>query len=440
MKSKLLALVLAVITVLYVCDFSHAGSRNSKFVNLENLVLESENDPSNMRLKVYAKFDSDYKYEGDIEFSYKLLSNNMNDSEDEVFNFTFSKTSSRSVNFFSLNTKVPAVYTVTGTFSVNGIESPELSQNFSIRKDEIKTKKTSLSNFDGFWKNLLADVDAVELNEKVILNKQKSTAGLKIYDIEYDSIDGARIYGYLFYPVAAKKNKKIPGMLLVHGYKMIIPQPMIDYCSNLEIAVLQIELRGNGRSAERFRVDAEYILSGINSPESYVYRGAVADCLCGLRFLENVKVVDSDKLIVNGGSQGGGLSLIVSALMSGKVKAAIADEPFMCNFKLGINSAESGPYKILRDYLNDNKEMTQTVYNTLSFFDVLNFAEKIKCPVYISIGAKDTICPPGTIYSVVNLIKSEREIKDYPNAAHNVMQPEYIKDKYNWLRRVCNEK
>ena len=134
MRSKLLALALAVITVLYMCDFSHAGSRNSKFVNLENLVLESENDPSNMRLKIYAKFDSDYKYEGDIEFSYKLLSNNMNASEDEAFNFTFNKTSSRSVNFFSLNTKVPAVYTITGKFSVNGVESPELSQNFSIRK------------------------------------------------------------------------------------------------------------------------------------------------------------------------------------------------------------------------------------------------------------------------------------------------------------------
>ena len=69
---------------------------------------------------------------------------------------------------------------------------------------------------------------------------------------------------------------------------------------------------------------------------------------------------------------------------------------------------------------------------TLSYFDALNFADKIRCPVFLGVGLQDDICPPVTIFAVYNKITGPKEYCIYPEARHWVDESHYAKRR-EWL-------
>jgi len=448
-KITVSAILLAIVIVFIPGVVREAAARSARdLFDLENLTLDAENDPPNMRMKIYARFRDAVKYSGDIDFIHDISTEKNPTRGEETFTYSFQKSSERSVNFFSINTKVPAVYIIRGKFKCGEIESEELSFTYAIsgtaqggsEKRSSAAQNHAAANFDSFWEKTMAEIDQVNLNEVIELDPVRSNRSIKVFNVSYRSLDGVTIYGYLYYPVLENKNKKMPGMLFIHGYNMIIPEPFIDYCFNMEVAVLQIELRGCGRSAAGYKLaNPEYILNGIDDPETFIYKGVVADCICGTKLLQKMGVVDNDRIVLNGGSQGAGLALITAGLLGDSIAATMADEPFMCNFKIGVGAAESGPYKKLRDHISKNPQAASNIYKTLSYFDAMNFAENIKSPVYISVGGKDTICPPATIEPVIRKIRAPKEVKSYSEAAHDLRAPAYLKQRFDWLKKTLAE-
>ena len=70
---------------------------------------------------------------------------------------------------------------------------------------------------------------------------------------------------------------------------------------------------------------------------------------------------------------------------------------------------------------------------TLAYYDVVNFARRVKCPVYMTWGYNDNTCPPTTSYIVWNLITAQKESLITPINEHwtsdatNYGQMEWIK-------------
>lgn len=60
------------------------------------------------------------------------------------------------------------------------------------------------------------------------------------------------------------------------------------------------------------------------------------------------------------------------------------------------------------------------MYNTLSYFDNLNLCKNIKGKVFISVGLRDTCCPPSTVFAVYNNIEAEKKIDVYPFYGHEL--------------------
>lgn len=68
---------------------------------------------------------------------------------------------------------------------------------------------------------------------------------------------------------------------------------------------------------------------------------------------------------------------------------------------------------------------------------MLNLAPRIKAPVMVSVGWKDTVCMPETIYAAYNRIEANKEIRDYPFSGHEVN--EYQKrEAVLFLERIFN--
>ena len=76
----------------------------------------------------------------------------------------------------------------------------------------------------------------------------------------------------------------------------------------------------------------------------------------------------------------------------------------------------------------------EDLHKTLSYFDVMNFTDKIECPVFMAIGLQDPVCPPHTNFAGYNHIRSEKSWVCYPEAGHNVWeQPGWPKAKNEFL-------
>src|SRR3989442_3464476 len=59
------------------------------------------------------------------------------------------------------------------------------------------------------------------------------------------------------------------------------------------------------------------------------------------------------------------------------------------------------------------------VETTLAYFDGINFAERITCPIVVNIGLQDNVCPPETGYALFNRIgASDKQLDPYRSEEH----------------------
>lgn len=61
---------------------------------------------------------------------------------------------------------------------------------------------------------------------------------------------------------------------------------------------------------------------------------------------------------------------------------------------------------------------TPEYLNTMSYYDIVNFASMIKAPTYMTWGYNDNICPPTTSYAVYNMLRCPKESLITPSSEH----------------------
>lgn len=127
--------------------------------------------------------------------------------------------------------------------------------------------------------------------------------------------------------------------------------------------------------------------------------------------------VDAGRIGVTGVSQGGGLTLAAAALAPQRVRLAAPCVPYLCHYERAVEMAE-GPYREIGDYVRAWPERADRVFETLSYFDNLNLADRIRGKVLISLGLWDVICPPSTIYAVINRMRCPKEVNVHPCTGH----------------------
>ncbi len=71
----------------------------------------------------------------------------------------------------------------------------------------------------------------------------------------------------------------------------------------------------------------------------------------------------------------------------------------------------------INDYLRLHPEDRGLVRATFNYFDGINFADKIACPIIVNIGLQDNVCPPETGYALfVRIGSADKQL--YPYDGH----------------------
>jgi cephalosporin-C deacetylase len=129
---------------------------------------------------------------------------------------------------------------------------------------------------------------------------------------------------------------------------------------------------------------------GILSPYTYYYRRVFTDAVRAVEAAQACPEVDSNRIAITGGSQGGGITLAVAGLFP-EVRVAMPDVPFLCHFRRATQLVDTYPYAEIANYCKTHRDKVERVFQTLAYFDGMNFAARARAAALFSVGLMDTI-------------------------------------------------
>ena len=318
---------------------------------------------------------------------------------------------------------------------------------FDLSLAELKTylpPREEPADFDSFWKSTLEEARAYPLDAKF----ERVDFGLtaqETFDVTFSGFGGQPIKGWLILP--RQRNGKPPCVVEYIGYGGGRSFP-IDWLlwSSAGYANFVMDTRGQGSSWSAGDTPDLYadggnahfpgsMTKGILDPKHYYYRRVFTDAVRAIEAARSHPEVDASRIAVTGSSQGGGITIAAAGLVS-DVVAAMPDVPFLCHYRRATEIVDSNPYKEIASYCHTHRDKVETVFNTLSYFDGVNFATRAKAKALFSVALMDQICPPSTVFAACNHWAGEKDIKVYPYNGHEGGESYQKIEKVKFLKEV----
>ena len=335
---------------------------------------------------------------------------------------------------FQWRVAAPDFYTMRIAALLGGREIGEARAVAGYEASSIRPHVPRPEDFTGFWQRLVADAGSEPPQYIMTRDERLSQQGVDVWVVQFQSIAGKTVYGWYAAPANATK---LPAILYLSGYGARPIQPPVGVARHGWV-VLAIDIRGNRVDRVRARPFEDYIAQGIESPETYVYREIAGHALRAVEFLRAREEVDPSRICVAGVSEGGGVGLIVAAL-SPHIRAVAADAPMLVDFPLSLR-ASSWPYAELARVINQQPANAAQMLLTLSYFDIVNFADSIHSPTLLSIGLLDSVSLPAAVQGLYNVLPGPKEMRVFPKAGHEGGGEDYWTYKLEWLSRALGAK
>ena len=318
---------------------------------------------------------------------------------------------------------------------------------FDLSLDELKTyrpARTEPADFDSFWKLTLEEARAYPLNatfERV----DYGLSAQEMFDVTYAGFGGQPIKGWLILPVGAKQPLPCVVEYIGYGGGRSLP---IDWLlwSSAGYAHFIMDTRGQGSTWSPGDTpdlyadggNAHYpgsMTKGILDPQHYYYRRVFTDAARAIDAARSHPAVDASRIAVTGGSQGGGITIAAAGLVP-DVTAALPDVPFLCHYRRATELVDSFPYKEIAEYCHTHRDKVDTVFETLSYFDGVNFAARSHAKALFSTALMDQVCPPSTVFAAYNHWAGEKDIKVYPYNGHEGGGSFQTAEKLKFLKNI----
>lgn len=258
--------------------------------------------------------------------------------------------------------------------------------------------------FEAFWRAAYARARQVAPN----VTRRRTERGNDAFDsweIEYDSLDGVRIGGWLITRRDVWPTSATRGVVIGHGYggreapEVIVP-------GTADVALYPCA-RGFHRSAcESIPGNSSsHVIHGIDDPETYSHLGSCADLVwCAANALQSL-FPNMERLWYRGGSFGGGIGAL-GLPWDERYDRAFLNVPSFGNHPLRLTLRCTGSGEAVRKLHQQRPEIMQT----LRLFDAAVAARFLSIPVLVEAAMQDSTVPPPGQFSVYNAIPSEKKL------------------------------
>jgi cephalosporin-C deacetylase len=287
---------------------------------------------------------------------------------------------------------------------------------------QVKAGQTKPADFDAFWAEQKATLAGVPKNG--VETVETITQGTNLFDavkVRLDIGPGLRpLMAMVTIPHKAAR-KSLPARLSFPGagIKSAAFRPMdgtitlamnVHGIENLQPDAYYLKLRNE--------VLKDYPREGANSRDTYYFRGVILRILRALDYVKSRPEWDGKNLVVEGGSQGGGLALIAAGL-DPDVTQCLAGMPALCDHLGYVRNQFSGWPQLVALDPKTRQPVNPACAQMSGYYDAVNFAARVKAVTVVRIGLRDTTCPPTSVFAAFNsLSTTNKTLWIYPEAGH----------------------
>lgn len=306
--------------------------------------------------------------------------------------------------------------------------------------DAYESKVTPPGDFAAFWQSSIAEARAA--GGAASLEPAESTLALvEVFDVTFPGFGGHPIKGWLTLP--RQRAGKLPLVVQFIGYGggRGFPHEQLHWAAS-GFAHFRMDTRGQGSGWSTGATPDPVgstsqipgvMTKGILDKNDYYYRRLFINGVRAIDALVDHEAIDPERIAVCGGSQGGGIALAVAGI-DNRVKAVMPDVPFLCDFPRAVRTAGRDPYLEIVRFLAQHRQQAATVFETLRYFDGVNFARQSQAAALFSVALMDDICPPSTVYGAFKAFAgSDKTITEYEFNNHEGGGPFQERAQMAWL-------
>ncbi|HMB94709.1 MAG TPA: alpha/beta fold hydrolase [Tepidisphaeraceae bacterium] len=293
--------------------------------------------------------------------------------------------------------------------SGGALANPEKIQPASPRPDD----------FDEFWNARLEELAAVPPDPN-LESVPTTKPNVDYWKITMNNIRGTHIEGQIARP---SKGEKFPALLILQwaGVYPLDKSWVVDKAAD---GWLALDINAHDLPIDQprdfYRQQAtgplkDYDAIGNDDRNTSYFLRMYLSAYRGAEYLTHRDDWNGKTFVVMGTSQGGMQTLMLAGLHPNKITAVTADVPAGSDM-LGPDAGRMPGWPDW--YWRTTGKDPDKVHEASRYFDVINFASHIKCPVLVGMGALDETSTPTSVFAALNQIQSPKEILLMPHAPH----------------------
>jgi cephalosporin-C deacetylase len=276
-------------------------------------------------------------------------------------------------------------------------------------------------DFDAFWSRERRDWMR-RVRRPVLTAGPAGDSAVELWDVRIP-IEGDRpVTGYLARPQGARSGS-CPAVLLLHsasGYLSADSGLTAEFAARGFVA-LDVTPHGlpNGQPETFYgaaqQAAGNFRMEGLGSRETWYFKGMFLRVAAALDYLAGRPEWNGALLGIFGSSMGGAQALAGAAL-DPRVTALALNVPAMCDLLPSPPRAGAWPRP-----LNDATRAAfgrETIARTVSYFDMVYFARRVKAAVTLTVGLIDATCPACGLMTMVNQLPGPVGARVYPELKH----------------------
>lgn len=266
-------------------------------------------------------------------------------------------------------------------------------------------------DFAAFWERAKAENAKIPMDPRVERAEQWCTDKVDVYYVRLQSFRKDNyVYGYVSVP---KSKGPHPAVLYVPGAGVSKTKPS-TYMAEKGVITMTLGIHGIPLDMPDENYDIlkngalyNYQFVNLDNRDQYYYKRVFMGCIRAIDYLFTRPEFDGERLMVSGGSQGGGLSIVTTAL-DPRVKYFVCFYPALCDH-MGYLYDRAGGWPHMFDRTRAYFRTAERILNS-RYYDAANFARLIRVPGFFSWGYNDLSCPITSMYSAYNVVTAPKEL------------------------------
>lgn len=297
-------------------------------------------------------------------------------------------------------------------------------------------------DFAAFWEATIAEA-RVAGGAVTMVPAETTLKAVEVFDVTFPGFGGHPVKGWLVLPAGRSGRLPLVVQYLGYGGGRGFPHELLHWAAS-GYAYFRMDTRGQGSGWSMGATPDPVgttpsipgmMTKGILDKQDYYYRRVFTDGVRAIDALVGQDFVDPERIAVCGGSQGGGISLAVAGI-DNRVKAVMPDVPFLCDYPRAVQKAARDPYLEIVRFLAQHRDKAANVFETLRYFDGVNFARQCRANALFSVALMDDVCPPSTVYGAFNAFSgADKTMVEYEFNNHEGGGPFQDRRQMEWLAR-----